>query len=470
MSKPLGGWPLLLVCSLATSPSWAAPSGSSVTRAATKPALAFESYQLDNGLKVILSRDDRLPRVAVNLWYHVGPVNEPSGRSGFAHLFEHLMFEGSEHVGKHFDRLMESMGANNVNGTTSWDRTNYYETVPSQYLETALWIESDRMAFMTLTPERLEAQRDVVKNERRQSFENTPYGTSDLALLDSLFPEGHPYHGAVIGSMADLTAATMQDVQAFYRTYYAPNNATLTLVGSFDDAKAKGLVQKYFGSLAAREVPERAPHLTPPLDAPLRKTVNEPVELGRVALGWIAAPAYTAEDATLRVVSAMLTTGKAARLYRSLVVEQQLATSVDSWVDANRLCTIFSIEAKARTGIGLDALEAGLWRALSELAADGPTERELGRAKRTLLVDLYGTLERLNGDDGESGRAGLLQRFSYYRKDPGYLQTWLQTLESVRAEDVQRAAEEQLAQTRSVTVLTVPRKTSPSEPTDHAHP
>src|SRR5688572_622487 len=209
--------------------------------------LAFEKYSLKNGLGVILHQDRSLPLVAVNLWYHVGPANEPPGRSGFAHLFEHLMFEGSRHVGREFDRLLESVGATNVNGTTSWDRTNYFETVPREQLELVLWIESDRMGFMLdgLDQERLDVQREVVKNERRQTYENAPYGPSMLALLDTLFPNGTPYHGAVIGSMEDLTRAELGDVRAFFQAYYAPSNATLALAGDFEIEAAKTLIQKY---------------------------------------------------------------------------------------------------------------------------------------------------------------------------------------------------------------------------------
>jgi len=214
------------------------------TVAAPSAAIAFEQFQLANGLKVILHSDRSLPLVAVNVWYHVGPANEPAHRSGFAHLFEHLMFEGSKHVGREFDRVLESIGATNSNGTTSWDRTNYFETAPSENLETLLWLESDRMGFMidTLTEERLDVQRDVVKNERRQSYENAPYGPSSLAMLNALFPEGHPYHGAVIGSMADLSAATLADVTEFFRQYYAPSNATLCVAGDLDLAQAKALI------------------------------------------------------------------------------------------------------------------------------------------------------------------------------------------------------------------------------------
>ena len=458
--------PLLVVAS-------ANPSAAETTTKASPPSSAqasipFERYRLDNGLTVILSQDPGLPRVAVNVWYHVGPVNEPPGRSGFAHLFEHLMFEGSRHVGRRFDQLMEGMGASNVNGTTNWDRTNYYETVPSEHLETALWIESDRMAFMELSPARLEAQRDIVKNERRQSFENSPYGKSDLALLDAVFPKGHPYHGAVIGSMQDLSRAEMKDVDRFYRTYYAPNNATLTLVGSFEPEKTKQLIAKYFGSLQAREVPQTKREPTPALSAPLHQTVREDVELARVALAYIAPPAYSPADASLRVLAAVLAGGKATRLYRRLVVEQKLATQVEAWVDPNQLCTLVGVTAKARSGVDTNLLERELRTTLRLLASEGPSERELTRAKKRLLVSLFATLEHLNGGDGESGRAGLLQRFNHYLKDPGYLPAWTATLEKVTAADVQGAAQKWLSDAQSATVITLPTQKSSDSQTGRA--
>jgi len=435
----------------AASAPQATPADASTTR------LPFTAFALDNGLKVILSQDRQLPRVAVNLWYHVGPVNEPKGRSGFAHLFEHLMFEGSKNVGRQFDTLMEGMGASGINGTTNWDRTNYFETVPSEHLATALWIESDRMAFMSLSPERLEAQRAIVKNERRQSFENAPYGLSDLELLDTLFPPGHPYHGAVIGSMQDLSAARMRDVHEFYETYYAPNNATLTLVGDFEIERARSLIEKYFASIPRREVPSVARPLTPPLAAPVQRTVREDVELLRITKAWITPPAYSAADPALRLAAAILATGKASRLYQSLVVDQNLASEVSAYVDANRLCSIFGVDAKASSDTTAEKLQAGLESTLADFAKTGPSERELARAKKALLVDLFGSLEHLNGPDGESGRAGLLQRFSYYTGDPGYLDRWVQSVNAVTGEDVRSAIDQWLDERHAATVVTLPK-------------
>jgi zinc protease len=427
---------------------------------AQKPLeIPFEKLTLENGLSLILHRDPSLPLVAVNLWYHVGPANEARGRSGFAHLFEHLMFEGSKHVGREFDKLLESVGATNVNGTTNWDRTNYFETVPREQLALALWIESDRMGFLldVVTQERLDIQRDVVKNERRQSYENAPYGPSSLALLDAMFPVGHPYHGAVIGSMEDLSAATLDDVKDFFRSYYAPSNATLTLAGDFDPAEAKALVKRYFGGLSGRPV-TRAPKVaTPPLAKPVRLVIDEPVELARVAHGYITPPAYGPDDAALEVAMAVLAGGRATRLYRSLVVEQKVAADVDASVDSNALASWVSVDATVASGKSIDAAEAALDKVLDELAAKPPTALEVARAKHRIRFALASDVELLNGRGGESGRAGMLQRFNHYLGDPGYLPKWLAALDAVTPDDVRRVIATHLGKNARVTVVTRPR-------------
>lgn len=422
------------------------------------PEIPFEKYTLENGLEVILHEDRSLPLVALNTWYHVGPANEPKGRSGFAHLFEHLMFEGSRHVGHEFDRLLESAGATNVNGTTNWDRTNYFETVPRQHLELALWIESDRMGYMldTLTQERLDVQRGVVQNERRQSYENAPYGPSALALLDGLFPEGHPYHGAVIGSMADLQAATLGDVRNFFKAFYAPSNATLTLAGDFDSKQVKPLIEHYFGSLKKLPKPERVAHATPPLKEPKRLVVDEPVKLARVAFGSITPPAFGPDDAPLEVASAVLAGGKATRLYQALVVEKKVATEVEASVDSNELASMFSVSATAATGHPAEEVERELGAVLKGLADRGPSAAELGRAKRRILVELSSNLQLLNGHGGESGRAGILQRLNHYLKDPGRLPEVTAKLEQVTSEDVQRVVGRYLGENARLVVVTRP--------------
>ena len=452
----------MLVLASVSAPAHAEPAKAATAHveAPARPALElpFEKLTLKNGLTLILHRDPSLPMVAVNLWYHVGPANEPPGRSGFAHLFEHLMFEGSRHVGHAFDQLLESVGATNVNGTTNWDRTNYFETVPREYLELALWIESDRMGYLldAVTQERLDVQRDVVKNERRQSFENAPYGPSGLALLDTMFPAGHPYHGAVIGSMQDLSAATLGDVADFFRAYYSPSNATLTLAGDFDAAEAKALVEKYFGTLHGKQPARLAHRATPPLSKPIRLVIDEPVDLGRVTYGWIAPPAFGPDDAALDLATSILAGGRATRLYRRLVVEEKLASGVDASSDPNALATMVDVSATLATGKSVDDAERVLDSVIDGLASAPPSAEELARAKRRTFLAIASDLELLNGHGGDSGRAGLLQRFDHYLGDPGYLPKWLAAIEAVTPADVSRVVRQYMGKNARVTVVTRP--------------
>jgi zinc protease len=433
------------------------PPPKAPTKPDSLPSIAFEKLTLPNGLSVLLHRDSSLPLVAVNIWYHVGPRNEAPGRSGFAHLFEHLMFSGSRHVGRDFDVLLESVGATNVNGTTSYDRTNYFETVPREHLDMVLWIESDRMGYLldVLDQGLLDVQRDVVKNERRQSFDNAPYGPSYLALVDALFPAGHPYNGAIIGSMADLSAATLEDVKGFFRDYYTPSNATLAIAGDFDPAAVKASVQKYFGTLADRpKKPTPEPKQVPALVG--RYVVEEPVELAQVTFGYRTPPAYTADDPVVDVAMAVLAGGKATRLYQKLVVEKKLASDVSASQDSNQLAGIVTVSATAATGKTVQELESALTEALATLEKAGPTPTELERAKRGILLSTLKSLELLNGPGGETGRAGLLQRFHHYTGDPGYLPKWIEQIQKVSAADVQRVLREHLSPARRVTVVTQP--------------
>lgn len=439
--------------------------GAKPPQAPQAPKIAFEKITLKNGLSVILHRDESLPLVAVNIWYHVGPRNEAPGRSGFAHLFEHLMFSGSRHVGRDFDVLLESVGATNVNGTTSYDRTNYFETVPREQLDMVLWIESDRMGYLldVLDQGLLDVQRDVVKNERRQSYENAPYGPSYLALLDALFPAGHPYNGAIIGSMADLSAATLEDVKGFFRDYYAPHNATITIAGDFEPTAVKASIEKYFGGLQDR-VTKATPQ--PKLPAPRvgRYVVQEPVELAEVTYGYRTPPAYTTDDPIVDVAMATLAGGKATRLYQKLVVEKKLASDVSASQDSNQLSGIVTISATAATGKPVAELESALDEALTALEKTGPSAVELERAKRGILVSTLKSLELLNGPGGESGRAGLLQRFQHYTGDPGYLPKWVEQIQKVTAADVQRVLREHLGKDKRVTVVTQPQAAAPAQP------
>jgi len=430
----------------------------SPTSVSTDVTIPFDKFQLSNGLEVIFHCDTSLPLVAVSVWYHVGPVNEPPKRSGFAHLFEHLMFAGSLHVGSQFDQLLESVGATNVNGTTNWDRTNYFETVPREFLELALWIESDRMGFLLdgIDQKALDTQRDVVKNERRQSFENAPYGPSSLAMMDTLFPEGHPYHGAVIGSMQDLSAATFDDVKAFYRNYYAPSNATLAIAGDFDASQAKSWIEKYFATLRHLPKPPTIPLRPNQPISPIHLNIDEPVQVAKVAFGWLTPPAYQPGSAPVEVAAEVLAGGKATRLYRSLVVEKKLAVDVDASADDNVLGTLFTIDAYAATGVSPDKLERALESEISGLGQHSPTAAELHRAKSRILLAVTRDLQSLNGHGGESGRVGQLQRFNQYLGNPGAIRDWYRQIWKVSERDVSEVASKWLNAEHRVTVVTRP--------------
>jgi zinc protease len=434
------------------------------TRGLPRIELAYRKYSLKNGLEVILHEDHSLPFVAVNIWYHTGPANEPTGRSGFAHLFEHLMFEGSRYAGTEFDHLLESVGATNVNGTTDWDRTNYFATVPREHLSLVLWLESDRMGFMPdiLTEERLDVQRRVVQNERRESYENAPYGPSLLALYNALFPAGHPYHGAVIGSMRDIGAATLDDVRQFFERFYAPSNATLTIAGDFDESSTTELVERYFGTLPARSKPEAVrPAITPALQGPKRLVVREPVELGQVMMSWITPPAFSADDAALEVAVTLLAQGKTSVLYRKLLLEEQIASEVSGWLDSNALASMAVLGAVAASGKTTAEIETKLSRLLADLSAKGPSEAEVARAKRKILLGLLSELQLLNGPSGESGRAGMLQRFNHYLGDPGAVSRWVNAIEAVTQNDVTRVVRTHLKESARLVVVTEPGAAKP---------
>ncbi|HEY3252656.1 MAG TPA: pitrilysin family protein, partial [Polyangiaceae bacterium] len=326
--------------------------------------------------------------------------------------------------------------------------------------------ESDRMGFMidTLTQERLDVQRDVVKNERRQSYENAPYGPSSLAMLNALFPEGHPYHGAVIGSMQDLSAATLADVTEFFRQYYAPSNATLCLAGDLDPAQAKALIERYFATLPDRPRPASTPVSYAPLSQAVRLTVKEPVSLAQVSFGYRSPPAYTEDDPALDVALAILGGGKATRLYQRLVVQTKLAADVSASLESNHLASIVSLSATVATGKSSTAVERELDAVLAELIKSGPTLAELARAKRRILLGALSSLELLNDPGGEAGRAGLLQRFDQYTGDPGYLPKWLSQIERVQAQDVQRVIKQSLRPDARVVVVTEPAPAAPAVP------
>ena len=420
------------------------------------PRLEYTTFTLKNGLKVILSQDKRLPMVAVNLWYHVGPANEIPGRTGFAHLFEHMMFQGSKHVAAdtHF-KLLEAAGASDINGTTDFDRTNYFETVPSNQLELALWIESDRMGYLldVLDQKALANQRDVVRNERRQSLENQPYGVAEEALYQTIYPKGHPYHGVVIGSHADLQAAQLGDVQEFFRQYYTPNNASLAIVGDFDPAAARKLVEKYFGSLKrGAEVP-KITATTPPIAAEKRLTVTDTVQLPRVYMAWLTPAIFKPGDAEADLAANILGGGKSSRLYKALVYDKQIAQAVTTTQESLILGSKFTIEATARPGHTVEELEAVINEELKRFIQQGPDATELERAKNTIETRIITGLETLGGFGGKADR---LNSYEHYLGTPDYLGKDLQRYRGATAQAVKSFAEQYLQPANRIVLIAVP--------------
>jgi zinc protease len=417
------------------------------------PRIDIEKYTLPNGLEVILSRRTAIPMVSVNLWYHVGPANEERGRTGFAHLFEHMMFQASKHVPEdtHF-RFLEAAGASNVNGSTSFDYTNYYETVPSHQLELALWLESDRMGYLLdkVDQASLANQQDVVRNERRQRTENQPYGMAEEAVWQTLFPKEHPYYAVVIGSHADIQAAQLDDVKRFFKQYYVPNNATLTLVGDFDPAQAKSLITKYFGTLKrGADVPPIKVN-TPAVTAERRKIVPSRVELQRVSIAWLTPAFFTAGDADADITATILGGGRSSRLYKKLVYERQIAQDVSAFQQSFGIRSVFQIDATARPGRTAAELETAIDEELALLVKSGVDARELERARNTIETNIVGSLESI------TGLADRLNSYNHFMKTPDYVQKDFERYGAVTAAAVQTFAREQLRQNARVVVHAVP--------------
>ncbi|CAN5656763.1 pitrilysin family protein [soil metagenome] len=417
--------------------------------------IPIEKHTLDNGLRVILSEDHRQPVVSVNLWYNVGSRNEREGRTGFAHLFEHMMFQGSQNVPdtEHIAHVERAGGS--MNGSTWLDRTNYFQTMPANRLELALWLESDRMGFLlpAMTQEKLDNQRSVVKNERRWRVDNQPYGDWDERIQSLVYPPNHPYHHSVIGSMEDLDAATLQDVEAFFRTYYAPNNAVLTLCGDFDRDQALALVQRYFGPIPrGPDIPPLPgqPEVAPRLDAEVRETVTSAIALPRVYLAF-RIPAYGQGDFFPADVTAnLLATGKSSRLYRTLVREQRLAQSVVAFafpiVTGSAMLVIW---ATANPGVDISKLEQALWTELKPLATH-PQPEEIARAVTGIESRQLIALQRV----GE--RADQLPMFATLFGEPERINTELDSYRAVTEEDVRHFAREYLRRDSAVVLTYLP--------------
>jgi zinc protease len=432
-------------------------TGAAQTSAPTAPPkieVAYTQFTLPDGLHVILHEDHTVPMVSVNVWYHVGSAREKPGRTGFAHLFEHLMFMGSGHVKPgEFDEWLEAAGGDN-NGSTENDRTNYYINVPSNALELALFLESDRMGYLldTMTPKTVDAQRDVVKNERRQSYENRPYGMADIALTEMLYPEGHPYHWPVIGYMPDLTAASYDDVVQFFKTYYTPSNASLVVAGDIDPAKTRGLVEKWFSDVKPGPAP--APIGIPgvQLTGVEKKTLTDNVQLPRLYLAWLTPRHLDPGDAALDVVADVLAGGKNSRLYKRLVYDLQIAQSVNASQNSQALSSSFLIEATPRPGHTVDELRTIIDEEIQKLQAEAPSDHEVQRSLNQIEASFYNRMER---SGGFGGKADQLNAYYTNTGDPDWFNEDLSRYRALSPSDIRAATDRYLPKDRRVELTVV---------------
>ncbi len=437
----------------------AASPGAQSPATPAEPAAALEvpytRFTLPNGLNVILHEDHTVPTVSVNVWYLVGSSREKAGRTGFAHLFEHLMFMGSGHVKPgEFDSWLEGTGGTN-NGSTSNDRTNYWINVPTNALELALFLESDRMGYLldTMTPQTVDLQRDVVKNERRQRVENAPYGMADVILNEMLYPDGHPYRWPVIGYMEDLTAASYEDVVGFFKSYYAPSNATLAVAGDINPAETRRLVENWFSDIGAGAsvAPISIPGVA--LTDVRKKTITDRVQLSRVYLAWLTPPIYAPGDAALDVVSSILSGGRNSRLYKRLVYDMQIAQSVNAYQGSQALSSAFVVEATARPGRTIEEIQKVVDEEIARFQKEGPTSRELQRAINQIEASFYTRMERVGGFGGKADQLN-----SYYAAtgNPDWFNEDLARYRALSASDIRAASERFLPASRRVELTVVP--------------
>jgi zinc protease len=420
-------------------------------------SVSYTDFTLANGLHVILHRDSSVPTISVNVWYHVGSGSEKPGRTGFAHLFEHLMFEGSKNVPEGaFDSWLEAAGGSN-NGSTNVDRTNYFIDIPSSALELALFVESDRMGYLldTMTPARVDGQRDVVKNERRQSYENQPYGSAFLTLFDLLYPKSHPYSWPTIGSMEDLSAATHEDVVEFFKTYYAPNNASLVIAGDIEIEPTRKLVEKWFS-----EIPRgpAVPPIAPPaveLTAVKKHTLTDRVQLPRLYLAWHTPAVFAPGDAAMDIAASLLTGGKNARLYRRLVYDLQIAQDVTAFQQSQALGSVFLIVATARPGHTLEKIQAVIDEEIENLRTAAADEREMTRTLNQIEANFYRGMERVGGFGGKADQLN-----AYYTRTgmPDFFEEDLSRYRALSAEDIRSAVRRYLPTDRRVELSVIPEK------------
>ena len=432
--------------------------------AAPQLELPHETFTLPNGLHVILHEDHTVPKVSVNIWYDVGSSREKPGRTGFAHLFEHLMFEGSGHVEEgRFDQLLQAAGGTN-NGSTSRDRTNYWIDVPSNALELALFLESDRMGYMldVMNPAKVDGQRDVVKNERRQRFENQPYGMASVVLDEMLYAEDHPYHWPTIGYMDDLSAARYEDVVEFYKKYYGPENASLVVAGDIDPTEARKLVEKWFG-----EIPPTRP--VAPIDAPpaqlregKQRTLTDRVQLPRLYLVWLTPTLFSPGDAELDITASLLASGKNSRLYKRLVYDLQIAQNVSAFQRSGALSSSFHVivtaQPEARDGAAADdpfvEIRQIVDEELNSLGSEPPSDREFERTVNQIEASLLARMERVGGFEG---KANLLNAYYFATGNPGYINEDLARFKTATPSDISSVVSRHLLKNRRVELVVMPQ-------------
>ncbi len=416
--------------------------------------LSYTKRTLPNGLDVLVHEAHHVPIVAVNVWYHVGSKNEQPGRTGFAHLFEHLMFEGSEHHDKGYFPPLQQAGAL-LNGSTNADRTNYWEVVPTSAIDLALWMESDRMGYLlpALTRERFETQRDVVLNERRQNYENRPYGLAVMAITDALFPPDHPYHWLTIGGADDIRAMQLEEVQAFFRTYYHPANASLALAGDLETDTAFELAEKYFGEIPAGTQPERITAQAS-LHRETRLVLEDRVEMPRLYIAWHSPAMFADGDAEMDLLADLLANGKTSRLYRTLVYERRIALDVSSFQNSRELGSFFMLVATAAPGSSLTDIAAAIDIELARVIESGPAPSEMERAEAQAETHFMYRLQTVGGFGGKSDQ---LNAYNVFRHDPGFFAQDLARYRNATPQSVSAAAERHFRSDARVTLSVVPR-------------
>ncbi len=417
--------------------------------------ISYSKHTLANGLDVLIHEDRACPIVSVNIWYHVGSKNEVPGRTGFAHFFEHLMFEGSEHHDKGYFQPLQGAGAL-LNGSTNADRTNYWEVVPTNAFELALWMESDRMGYLlpALTAAKFQNQRDVVLNERRQSYENRPYGLAPMAMLAAIYPPDHPYHWPTIGQIADLHAARVEEVREFFATYYHPANASIAIAGDVDTEEALALVRRYFENIAPGPAVAPVTPVDPRLVGETRLLIEDRVELPRLYLAWVTRAMFADDDAELDLAADILANGKTSRLYKRLVYEMRAATDVSAAQNSREAGGFMQMAATAAPGHTLAELDRVILEEIARLATDGPTEDEIDRGRVQAEAQFMYRLQTVGGFGGKSDQ---LNAYNMFLKDPGYFTRDLARYNAVTADSLRDAVRRYLGNSNRITLSIVPK-------------